>query len=61
WKITISSTEQELGSLARAGDMQALPGLIERCRPSLYATAIGLLGNRADALDPFSAPPGVMV
>jgi RNA polymerase sigma factor (sigma-70 family) len=44
-------SDAELGSLARAGDMQALAGLLERCRPSLYATAIGLLGNRADALD----------
>lgn len=44
-------SDAELGSLARAGDMQALACLLERCRPSLYATAIGLLGNRADALD----------
>ena len=44
-------SDAELGLLARAGDMQALAGLLERCRPSLYATAIGLLGNRADALD----------
>ena len=44
-------SEAELGSLARAGDVQALTGLLERCRPALYATAIGLLGNRADALD----------
>ncbi len=29
----------------------ALAGLLERCRPALYATAMGLLGNRADALD----------
>jgi len=47
----IAISDAELGSLARAGDMQALAGLFERCRPSLYATAIGLLGNRADALD----------
>src|SRR5262249_17860397 len=44
-------SDAELGSLARAGDMTALAGLLERCRPSLYATAVGLLGNRADALD----------
>jgi len=44
-------SDAELGSLARAGDVQALAGLLERCRPSLYATAVGLLGNRADALD----------
>jgi RNA polymerase sigma-70 factor, ECF subfamily len=47
----IAISDAELGSLARAGDVQALAGLFERCRPSLYATAIGLLGNRADALD----------
>lgn len=44
-------TEAELGALAREGDAEALAALLERCRPSLYATAIGLLGNRADALD----------
>jgi RNA polymerase sigma-70 factor (ECF subfamily) len=44
-------TEAELGSLARSGDVQALATLLERCRPSLYGTAIGLLRNRADALD----------
>ena len=44
-------SDAELGSLARSGDVQALAGLLERCRPSLYAAAIGLLGNRADALD----------
>jgi RNA polymerase sigma-70 factor (ECF subfamily) len=37
--------------LARNGDIQALAALLERCRPSLYATAIRLLANRADALD----------
>jgi len=47
----IAMSDAELGSLARAGDVQALAGLLERCRPSLYAAAIGLLGNRADALD----------
>jgi len=47
----IAISDAELGSLARAGDVQALAGLLERCRPSLYATAVGLLGNRADALD----------
>jgi RNA polymerase sigma factor (sigma-70 family) len=47
----IAISDAELSSLARAGDMQALAALFERCRPSLYATAIGLLGNRADALD----------
>ncbi|MER7579603.1 sigma-70 family RNA polymerase sigma factor [Kitasatospora sp. NPDC097691] len=44
-------TDAELGALARAGDGQALAVLLERWRPSLYATAIGLLGSRADALD----------
>jgi RNA polymerase sigma-70 factor (ECF subfamily) len=44
-------TEAELGSLARAGDVQALAELLERCRPSLYATALGMLASRADALD----------
>ena len=44
-------SDVELGCLARAGDVQALAGLLERCRPSPYATAVGLLGNRADALD----------
>ena len=44
-------TDAELGLLARDGDVQALAALLERCRPSLYATAVGLLANRADALD----------
>jgi RNA polymerase sigma-70 factor (ECF subfamily) len=46
-----SETDSELASLALAGDVQALALLLERCRPSLYSTAVGLLGNRADALD----------
>ncbi len=48
---TDAAIEAELGSLARAGDAQALAALLERCRPSLYATALGLLTSRADALD----------
>jgi RNA polymerase sigma-70 factor (ECF subfamily) len=44
-------TDAELGTLARAGDVQAVAGLLERHRPALYATAVGLLGNRADAHD----------
>jgi RNA polymerase sigma factor (sigma-70 family) len=44
-------TDVELAVLARAGSVQAVAGLLERHRPSLYAAAIGLLGNRADALD----------
>lgn len=41
-------------SLARragAGDAEALAGLLERYRPSLYAAAIGVLRNREEALD----------
>jgi RNA polymerase sigma-70 factor (ECF subfamily) len=44
-------TDSELGRRARAGDPHALAALLERHRPSLYATAVGLLGSRADALD----------
>jgi RNA polymerase sigma factor (sigma-70 family) len=47
----IAISDAELGTLARGGDVQALAGLLERCRPSLYAVAVGLLGNRADAAD----------
>ncbi|HZO79907.1 MAG TPA: RNA polymerase sigma factor [Solirubrobacteraceae bacterium] len=46
-----AATEAELVSLALAGNAEALAALLERCRPSLYAAAIGLLGNRDDALD----------
>jgi RNA polymerase sigma-70 factor (ECF subfamily) len=49
--ITAAESDTELGLLARAGDVQALAALLELCRPSLYATAMGLLSNRADALD----------
>jgi RNA polymerase sigma factor (sigma-70 family) len=44
-------SETELGSRACAGDVQALAALLERNRASLYATAMRLLGSRADALD----------
>jgi RNA polymerase sigma-70 factor (ECF subfamily) len=44
-------TDVELGTRARSGDVQAVAGLLERHRPSLYAAAVRLLGNRADALD----------
>ena len=44
-------SDTELGGLARAGDVQALGVLFERCRPSLYAAALGILGSRADAHD----------
>lgn len=46
-----AATEAELAARARAGDAEALAALLERCRQSLYAMAIGLLGNRADVLD----------
>jgi RNA polymerase sigma factor (sigma-70 family) len=36
---------------ARTDEMDAAAELLERNRASLYATAIGLLGSRADALD----------
>jgi RNA polymerase sigma-70 factor (ECF subfamily) len=35
----------------RAGEVEALAVLLERHRPSLYATAIGVLHDRDDALD----------
>src|SRR5262249_58414096 len=44
-------TDTDLGVLALDGDVHALGALLERCRPSLYATAVGLLRSRADALD----------
>ena len=44
-------TDAELGVSACAGDVQALATLLERCRPSLYGLAVGLLGDRSDALD----------
>src|SRR5262245_54250631 len=47
----VEVTDAELATLARAGDAQAVAGLLERHRPALYAAAIGVLGNRADALD----------
>lgn len=40
-----------LAARASAGDAQALAALIERYRPSLYASAIGLLRNREEASD----------
>jgi RNA polymerase sigma factor (sigma-70 family) len=36
---------------ACGGEAEALVGLLERYRPSLYAAAIGMLRNREDALD----------
>jgi RNA polymerase sigma factor (sigma-70 family) len=44
-------SDAALASLAQGGDVEALAVLLERYRPSLYAAAVGLLGNRADALD----------
>ena len=44
-------SDGELGSQALSGDVTALAALLERHRPPLYATAVGLLNNRADALD----------
>lgn len=46
-----AAVDGELAVLAVDGDVQALAALLERCRPWLYATAVGMLGSRADALD----------
>src|SRR5262245_26385924 len=40
-----------LVELARAGDVEAMAGLFERYRASLYASAMSMLRNREDALD----------
>lgn len=48
---TAAVSDADLGLLASSGDVEALAVLLERCRPSLYAAAVRLLGNRADALD----------
>lgn len=45
------ASDAELVALARAGHVAALGALLERYRPSLYATAIALLRNRDAALD----------
>ena len=44
-------SDVELSRLARSGDVGALGGLLERHRPSLYATAVALLRDREEALD----------
>ena len=44
-------SDANLATRALAGDAAALAGLLERYRPSLYATAVGLLRNREDARD----------
>ena len=41
----------ELAALALGGSVEALAALLERARPMLYATAVGLLGSRAEAED----------
>jgi RNA polymerase sigma factor (sigma-70 family) len=43
--------DADLAILAAAGDVEAMAGLLERYRPSLYAAAIGLLRDRDEALD----------
>ena len=47
----LSASDAALVARARGGEVEALSGLLERYRPSLYATAIGLLRSRDDALD----------
>ncbi len=44
-------SDAELGGLAQAGNAEALAALLTRARPMLYATAVGLLGSRAEAED----------
>jgi RNA polymerase sigma-70 factor, ECF subfamily len=44
-------SDAALATLAAAGEVEALAGLLERYRPSLYASAIRVLRNRDDALD----------
>jgi RNA polymerase sigma-70 factor, ECF subfamily len=48
---TTAISDAALASLAQEGDVEALAVLLGRHRPSLYAAAVGLLGNRVDALD----------
>ena len=47
----VSATDAALARRACAGEVEAIAGLLERYRPSLYGAAIGLLRNREDALD----------
>ncbi|HEY7200085.1 MAG TPA: sigma-70 family RNA polymerase sigma factor [Candidatus Dormibacteraeota bacterium] len=44
-------SDAELSRLARSGDVAALAGLLERHRPSLYASAVAVLRDREEALD----------
>jgi len=46
-----SLSDAALAARAAGGEVEALAGLLERYRPSLYAAAIRLLHNRQDALD----------
>jgi RNA polymerase sigma-70 factor (ECF subfamily) len=47
----LSTSDAELVVRTRAGEAEALAELLERYRPSLYATAISLLRSRDAALD----------
>jgi RNA polymerase sigma-70 factor (ECF subfamily) len=47
----MSDSDAALVARASGGEAEALAGLLERYRPSLYAAAIGLLRSREDALD----------
>src|SRR5262245_3162506 len=46
-----SMDDAALATLARGGDAEALAGLLERYRPSLYAAAVRLLRDRDEAHD----------
>ncbi|HEY7073220.1 MAG TPA: sigma-70 family RNA polymerase sigma factor [Acidimicrobiales bacterium] len=46
-----SPSDASLATLALSGDVEALAGLFERYRPSLYAAAIRILRNRDEAQD----------
>src|SRR5258706_3751174 len=47
----LSVSDAALAARAAGGEVEALAGLLERYRPSLYAAAIGLLRNREEAAD----------
>lgn len=49
--VSTQPTDAELVASARAGDAAALGVLLERHRPRLFATALAILGFRADAED----------
>ena len=44
-------TDPQLALRAREGDIDTLAELLERYRPSLYASAIGILRDRTEAMD----------